>query len=103
MLACRYDFQLNHACVEVVKALFGDQPHKVALLCQFLRLRDMPPCEVAAAHIQNLALAIELLHRLPDFFPRAFAVNVVHLIEVNVIGFEAAQAGFAGTLDVERG
>ena len=44
----------------------------------------------------------ERLHRLPDLVPRRVAVDVVHLVEVDVIGLQPAQALFARAADVQR-
>ena len=63
----------------------------------------MPTREVAAAHVDDLALAHQLLHRLPDLFPWRCAVDVVHLVQVEVVGVEAAQAGLTRVPDVPGG
>lgn len=40
------------------------------------------------------------VHRLPDFVERRLAIEVMHLVEVDVVRLEAAQARFAGFADV---
>src|SRR5438067_4515817 len=75
----------------------------MAPACLLVGLHDVPTREVAAAHVDDLAFAHQLLHRLPDLFPRRGTVDVVHLVEVDVVGVEAAQAGFAGVPDVAGG
>ncbi len=82
--------------------MFRDQPEEVARLGGGHRLGDIPRGEVAAAGIDHLALADEHFHRLPDFLPRRFAVHMVHLVEVEVIGLQPAQRAFARLADVER-
>ena len=67
-----------------------------------LRLRDVPAREVAAAHVKDLALLHQHLHRLPHIFPRRGALDVVHLVQVDVVGLEPAQAGVARLADVIR-
>ena len=69
---------------------------------RLVRLRDVPAREVAAADVDHLARVDEVLHRLPDLVPRRGAVDVVHLVEVDVIGLQAAQAGVARVADVAR-
>src|SRR4029077_7238066 len=59
--------------------------------------------EVAAAGVQPLALRHEHLERLPDLVPRRVPIDVVHLVEIDVVGLEAAQALVAGPTDVQRG
>ena len=80
--------------------MLADEAHKVALRRGALRLCDVPPGEVAAAHVDHLARLDQLLHRLPDFFPGRQAINVVHLVEIDVIGLHPAQAFVAGAPDV---
>ena len=65
-----------------------------------LGLGNMQPGEVAAAHVEDLALLHQLFHRLPDLFPRRGPFNVVHLVEIDMIGLQTAQAVFAGFADV---
>src|ERR1035438_5977018 len=66
-------------------------------------LGDLPTREVTASDIQNLAFAVELFHGLPDLFPWARAVHMVHLVEVDVIGLEPLETGLTGFADVEGG
>src|ERR1019366_5330434 len=43
------------------------------------------------------------LHRLPDLIPRRIPVDVMHLVQVDVVGPQAPQRGVARAPDVERG
>src|SRR5690606_34064091 len=79
-------FQFDGAFIQAVFALLADQPHEVALFGGFVGFGDVPAGEVAAADVQNLAFAVKLFHRLPDFLPGGVAVNVVHLVQIDVIG-----------------
>ena len=56
--------------------------------------------EVAAPDVEHLALLHEHVHRLPDLVPRRVAVDVVHLVEVDVVGLQPAQAVVARLADV---
>ena len=42
-------------------------------------------------------------HGLPDLFPRSQPVDMVHLVQVDVIGLQSTQAVFAGLSDVVGG
>jgi hypothetical protein len=97
------DLELDRAVGQVVEALLADQAHEVLLACELLGGRDVPAGEVAAADVEHLALADELFHRLPDLFPRRRPVDVVHLVEVDVVGLQPAQAVLAGLADVVGG
>lgn len=97
------DFEFDGAGGEVVQALLGGQTQEVAGACLALRGRDLPAGEVAAAHIGDLALADQLFRRLPDLLPRSRPVDVVHLVQVDGVGPQAAQAGLGGPADLVGG
>jgi hypothetical protein len=65
-----------------VQALLRGQAHEVPCRGGALGEGHIPAGEVAAAHVADLALADELLHRLPDLIPRRGPVDVVHLVQV---------------------
>ena len=44
----------------------------------------------------------ELLHRLPDLLPRRASVDVVHLVQVDVVGPQSTKTVLAGLADVVR-
>ena len=83
-------------------ALLRDEPEKVPLPRVLVGLDDVPRGEVAAPHVEHLALLDEDLHRLPDLVPGRVAVDVVHLVKVDAVGLEAPQAVVAGAADVVR-
>src|SRR5439155_8073029 len=87
---------------ESVEALLGDDAEEIALRGAAVALDDVPGREIAGAHVEHLALRDELLHRLPDLFPGCFAIDVVHLVEVDPVRAEAAQALLARAPDVNR-
>ncbi len=58
------------------------------------------PGEVRRTDVDDLALLNQQLHRLPDLFPRRVAIDVVHLVKVDVVGLEAPQAPLARGADV---
>ena len=82
--------------------LLAHQAHEVAPGRRLLRLGDVPAGEVRRADVQDLALGPQHLHRLPDLVPAGAPVDVVHLVEVDVVGLQPLQAGVAGPADVQR-
>src|SRR5438270_181402 len=91
----RFGCRPPRAGEDVVEALLAHKAHEVPLVRQLIRLRDVPAGEVRAAHVEHLALTDQLLHGLPDLLPRGRAVDVVHLVEVDVVGLKSAQAVLA--------
>src|SRR5690606_36311578 len=61
---------------------------------------DAPARKVAASDIEHLALAHQLLHRLPDLFPWSRTLYVVHLVQIAVIGLQPPQTVLAGFADM---
>ena len=82
--------------------LLADEAHEVAAGRRRLRLGDVPAGEVRGADVEDLALDAQHLHGLPDLVPAGAAIDVVHLVEVDVVGLQPAQAGVAGPPDVQR-
>jgi hypothetical protein len=82
--------------------LFGGQANEVPGRRRRLREGDVPCGEVAAADVRDLALAYQLRHRLPHLFPGRGPVDVVHLVQVDVIGLQPPQAGLTRPPDVVR-
>ncbi len=86
------NLQLNRTRRQVVQALLRDKPQEMSLLGHAVRVGDVPAREVAAADIQNFAFTHKLFHRLPDLIPGRVTINVVHLVQIDMVGFEPAQA-----------
>ncbi len=103
VLGGRDDLQLDGALQQVVDRLLAGETEEVAGLRALLRLGDVPAGEVAGADVDDLALGDQHLHRLPDLLPGSRPVDVVHLVEVDVVGLQPPQAGIDGAPDVERG
>ena len=61
----------------------------------------MPAGEIAAADVQHLPFAAELFHRLPDFFPAAFTIDVMHLVEVEMVCLQTPETLFARAFDMQ--
>src|SRR5215468_5813770 len=80
------DLELNVAGQQVVNGLLADQAEEVTCRCGVVGLCDMPAREVGRSGIQDLALSDQHLHRLPDLIPRRAPVDVMHLVQVDVVG-----------------
>src|SRR5215472_12530922 len=91
----RQDFEFDRAPHEIVDALLGDETEEMTRARNLLRLRDMPSREIGASDIEHLALLDEQLHRLPYLFPARAPINVMHLIEIDVVGSQPRQACLA--------
>jgi hypothetical protein len=65
--------------------------------------RNVPAGDIAAADVRHFALANQLLHRLPDLVPRRAPIDVVHLVEIDVVGLQPPKAGLARSADVIGG
>ena len=102
-LAGGQHLELDAPDEQVVLALLGDQTQEVPRPGGLVRLGDVPPGEVAAPHVQDLAGLHEDLDRLPDLLPGGLAVDVVELVEVDVIGLQAPEALVARATDVQGG
>ena len=95
--------QLDLPGQQVVDRLLADQAEEPAGGRGVVGLGDVPAGEVGRADVQDLALGDEHLHRLPDLVPRSVPVDVVHLVQVDVVGAQPAQRRVAGPPDVQRG
>ena len=102
VLGRRQHLELDLARQQVVVRLLADQAHEVAARRRPLRLGDVPAGEVRRADVEDLALGPQHLHGLPDFVPARAPVDVMHLVEVDVVGLQPLQAGVAGPTDVQR-
>src|SRR5208282_5572102 len=88
---------------ETVDALFADEAEEVPMRGDLVGGGDVPGGEIAAADVENLAFADELFHGLPDFVPWRRAFDVMHLVKVDAVGLQSAQAAFTGLLDMTGG
>src|SRR5206468_1044037 len=78
------------------------QAHEVPALGRLLGLGNVPAGEVAAPHVDDLSLEVQLFHRLPDLLPGRFAIDMMHLVQIDMVSPQPLQAGLAGAADVER-
>jgi two-component system chemotaxis response regulator CheY len=68
--------------------------------CRPLGVDDLPRGEVAVAHIAHFALADEIVQRLQRLQNGCIGVRPMDLIQVDVVGLQAAQAGLDRSKDV---
>ena len=80
-----------------------DQAEVVAALRCFLCLRDVPAGKVRRSGVKDLSLRAKDFVGFPDLVPRRRSVDVVHLVDVDVVGLQPAQRCLAGALDVQGG
>src|ERR1700739_5022946 len=63
----------------------------------------MPAGKIGAGDVADFAAANEGVERFESFFDGSELVEAVHVVDVDVIGVEAAEAGFGGADDVIAG
>ena len=90
-MARRQNFLLDVATEQAVFALLANQAKEVLLLRSGLRGGDVPAAEIAAAGVDHLSLLHERFVCLPHFVPVGGRVDVMHLIEVDVIGLHSRE------------
>ena len=62
----------------------------------------MPAGKIGRTDIDHLALLDEYFHGLPDLLPGCLAINMVHLVQVDVVGLQALERTFHGLADIQR-
>lgn len=96
MAACGNDLQLNSPGGQIVETLLGDQAKKMTGRGNGLGRRNVPAREIAATDIKHFSLLNKEFHGLPDLFPWRMAIDVMHLIDVNMVGLKPSQTVLAG-------
>ena len=94
--------ELDRPADQVVERLLADRAAEAAGPRGLIGPGDVPAREVGRADVDDLALRDQHLHRLPDLVPRGVPVDVVHLVQVDVVGPQPLQRGVAGAADVQR-
>ena len=89
--AGRQHFQLDRAREQAVLALLADEAQEISPPRLGLRRDNVPSGEIARAGVDYFPLPHERLIRFPNLIPRCLARHVVHLIKIDVIGFETTQ------------
>src|SRR4051794_33116779 len=102
VLRCRQHLELDRALRQVVERLLADEAEEVALPRRLLCCSKVPPGEVAAADVQDLALRPQRFHRFPDLVPRSVPIDVMHLVEVDVVGLQPLERTVTRKADVAR-
>ena len=88
----RHQLPLVVAADERVVRLVRDVAREAVLLRDGQRLHQVPAGEVRAADVADLAGAHQIVERAERFLDRRQRVEAVQLVEVDVVGAEAAQA-----------
>ena len=83
--------ELDRSRREVVHGLLGGEAQEMPVARKLVGSSDVPTGEVRRADVQDLALALELLHGFPDLVPPGVPVDVMHLIQVDGVGAHAPQ------------
>src|SRR6202050_2325650 len=91
----RHQFPFVFASDERVVRLMSDVARPAVAFADVERFHEVPTGKIGAADIANLAALHEIVQRAQSFFDGSECIEPVHLIQVNVIGFQTAQAGFA--------
>jgi hypothetical protein len=78
-------FQLGDAIQQVVLRLFRGEAEEAALTGLHLKLGQPPAREVARPDIQHVAVRHQFFERPPKLFGRDVAVEVMHLIQVDMV------------------
>ena len=99
----RNQLVLGLPSLQGVVDLLGHEPREPVALGDAQGLHQVPGGEVRGADIAHLAVADQVIQRRQRLLQRRQTVPLVHLVEVDVIGPEPAQAGFARGDDVVTG
>ena len=96
LVNCRgHELVLGLTCLQRVVDLLTDKALVAAAGAYPEGLQELPAGVVRAADVADLAGTDEAVERLERFLERGLAIPLVHLIEVDVVGAEPAQARLA--------
>ena len=91
------------AADEGVVDLVADVARPAVTLGDGEGLHEVPAGEVGAGDVADLAAADERVEGVEDFFDGRERVEAVHVVDVDVVGAEAVEAGFEGSDEVVAG
>jgi hypothetical protein len=74
----------------------GDVARPAVSLGNGERLHQVPSREIGAGDVADFAAPHQIVQRIERLFDGRLRVEAVHVVEIDVIGAEPAQAGFAG-------
>src|SRR6185369_669718 len=95
----RLETLFDVAVQQVVVVLRRDELREAVLLRREMRLAQLPREQVGRADVAHLAGAHQVVQRPQRLLDRRAAVGPVQLVQVDVVGFQALQAGLAGADD----
>ena len=99
----RYQFVLRLAGLQRVVDLLADEPRQAEPFRGAEGLHQLPGGVVGGTDVAHLALLDQQVERPERLLERGLAVPLVHLVQVDVVGAEAAQARLAAGDDVLAG
>ena len=91
-LAERHHFAFFLAIHEVVVVLHRDESRPAVAIGEVERLGELPGVHAARADVASLAGLHHVVERGERFFDRRFVIPAMDLVEVDVVGAEAAEA-----------
>ena len=104
-LAVLTDVRLNFPLEHVIVLLHADGPVPAMELGQIVAAAELPAIDIGQAHVADLAAAHHVIQRLHHFLHgKCCVVQDVHLVQVDVVGFQPFQAGIElfGEIDSVR-
>src|SRR5665647_419826 len=96
----RQQLHLEVAGDDRVVGLHADEAGPAVAIADAQRLLDLPGGEIGDSDVEDLAHAHEIAERLERLLDGRARVDAMDLVEVDVVGAEAAQAGIDGLHDV---
>jgi hypothetical protein len=100
LFAQRHDLALDVAAGDRVVHLGRDEARAAGLVAERQRLHGLPRGEVAEAHVAGLAGAHHVVEGAQRLLQRRDGIHAVDLVQVDVIGAQAAQAPVDAVHDV---
>ena len=98
-----HQLPLEFAADERVIGLVGDVAGPAVAVGDGEGLHQVPAGEVGAGDVADFAALDEVVERAEGFFDGGGRVEAVHVVDVDVVGAEAAEAGFDGFQQVDAG
>src|SRR5208337_2748721 len=96
----RNNFAFEVAARDRIVGLQGVETGEILELGDAQRFGNPPGLPVGAADVADFALSDEAIEGAKSLFQRGNGVVAVDLVEVDIVGLEAAKAGFDGVHDV---
>ena len=92
----RDEFALDGSLDQAVFDLHRDERRPAAKLGERVGLRHPPGRSIGDSDVEHLALTHQVVERSHRFFGGRELIPDVHPVQIDVVGFQALQAGFDG-------